>query len=84
MRAASTAYDVAQTLGWKCSLHSRRREAKKFYIAIAALTVAAVEMNFLGTNPIRALVLAGVVQEFSIPPLLLMMMAHDQQPPPHG
>jgi NRAMP (natural resistance-associated macrophage protein)-like metal ion transporter len=68
------AYDLAQTLGWKASLHSRAREAPKFYIAIGLVTAVAVVLNFLGFNPMKALVWAGVVQGFSTPPLLLLIM----------
>jgi Mn2+/Fe2+ NRAMP family transporter len=31
-------------------------------------------MNFLGFNPMKALVWSGIVQGFSVPPLLLLMM----------
>ena len=36
--------------------------------------VVAMAMNFLGFNPMKALVFSGVVQGFSTPPLLLMIM----------
>jgi Mn2+/Fe2+ NRAMP family transporter len=68
------AYDLAQTLGWKASLHARPREAPKFYIAIGVVTVISVALNFLGFNPMQALVWSGVVQGFSTPPLLLLIM----------
>ncbi len=68
------AYDLAQTFGWRHSLHARPREAVKFYAATAGLTVLAVAMNFVGINPLRALVWAGIVQGFSTPPLLLLIM----------
>lgn len=68
------AYDLAQALGWKATLHSKAREAPKFYIAIAVVTLVAVAMNFLGFNPMKALVLSGIVQGFSTPPLLLLIM----------
>jgi Mn2+/Fe2+ NRAMP family transporter len=71
---AGAAYDLAQTLGWKHSLHARPREAKGFYIVIAVITAIAIGLNFLGFNPMRALVLAGVVQGFSAPPLLVLLM----------
>jgi NRAMP (natural resistance-associated macrophage protein)-like metal ion transporter len=71
---AGAAYDLGQTLGWKCSLHSRPREAKAFYVAIAGFTAIAVGLNFLGFNPMKALVWSGVVQGFSTPPLLLLIM----------
>ena len=31
-------------------------------------------MNFLGFNPMKALVFSGIVQGFSTPPLLLLIM----------
>jgi Mn2+/Fe2+ NRAMP family transporter len=68
------AYDVAQVLGWRHSLHAKPHEAKKFYAAIIGFTVIGVTMNFLGFNPMKALVWAGVVQGFSTPPLLLLIM----------
>ena len=68
------AYDLAQALGWKATLHSKAREAPKFYVAIAVVTLVAVALNFLGFNPMKALVLSGIVQGFSTPPLLLLIM----------
>jgi Mn2+/Fe2+ NRAMP family transporter len=68
------AYDVVQGLGRHGSLHEKPSENKVFYGIIAAVTVLAVGMNFLGFNPMRALVWSGIVQGFSVPPLLLLMM----------
>jgi NRAMP (natural resistance-associated macrophage protein)-like metal ion transporter len=71
---AGAAYDLAQSFGWAASLHARPREAPQFYCIIAALTAIAVFLNFLGFNPMRALVWSGIVQGFSTPPLLLLIM----------
>ena len=68
------AYDLAQTFGWRHSLHARPRQARRFYAAIMVVTALGVAMNFAGLNPIRALVWAGIVQGFSTPPLLLLIM----------
>ena len=68
------AYDLAQTFGWKHSLHARPSEAKAFYLAIAGFTLVAMGLNFLGFNPMKALVYSGIVQGFSTPPLLLLIM----------
>jgi NRAMP (natural resistance-associated macrophage protein)-like metal ion transporter len=68
------AYDLCQVVGWKHSLHAKPSEAKKFYAAIGVFTVLAMAMNFLGFNPMKALVFSGVVQGFSTPPLLLLIM----------
>jgi NRAMP (natural resistance-associated macrophage protein)-like metal ion transporter len=68
------AYDLCQALGWMHSLHAKPAEAKKFYAAIVGFTLVAMAMNFLGFNPMKALVVSGIVQGFSTPPLLLLIM----------
>lgn len=68
------AYDLVQGLGKRGSLHDTPSSAKFFYATIFVVTVVAVMLNFFGFNPMRALVLSGIVQGFSVPPLLFMMM----------
>jgi NRAMP (natural resistance-associated macrophage protein)-like metal ion transporter len=68
------AYDLCQVLGWKHSLHAKPAEAKRFYVTIAVFTALAMGLNFLGFNPMKALVYSGIVQGFSTPPLLLLIM----------
>src|SRR5918999_4415309 len=74
------AYDLCQVMGWKHSLHAKPSEAKKFYAAIGIFTALAMSMNFLGFNPMKALVFAGIVQGFSTPPLLLLIMLMTNNP----
>ncbi len=68
------AYDVCQTTGWRNGLHYSPARAPRFYAAIVVFTLAAMGLNFLGINPMRALVIAGIVQGISTPPLLLLIM----------
>ena len=68
------AYDLVQGFGGEGSLHDRVGDARLFYAIIVAVSVLAVAMNFLGFNPMRMLVWSGIVQGFSVPPLLLLMM----------
>ena len=68
------AYDVVQGLGREGSLHDAPDENRLFYAIIAAVTLLAVGLNFLGFNPMKALIWSGIVQGFSVPPLLLLMM----------
>jgi NRAMP (natural resistance-associated macrophage protein)-like metal ion transporter len=68
------AYDLAQGLGRPSSLNAKPAEAPLFYLTIAIVTTLAVLLNFLGFNPMKALVWSGIVQGFSVPPLLLIMM----------
>jgi Mn2+/Fe2+ NRAMP family transporter len=71
---SGAAYDLCQTFGWHHSLHARPGEAKAFYAVIVLVTLVAVGLNFLGFNPMKALVWSGIVQGFSTPPLLLLIM----------
>jgi Mn2+/Fe2+ NRAMP family transporter len=68
------AYDVVQGIGRHASLHDNPEDNKLFYAIIALVTALAIALNFLGFNPMRALVWSGIVQGFSVPPLLLIMM----------
>lgn len=68
------AYDLAQAMGWRHSLHAKPGEARKFYIVTGVFTLIAVALNFLGLNPMKALVWSGIVQGFSTPPLLLLIL----------
>lgn len=68
------AYDLSQAMGWKHGLNMRPAEAKRFYMAIAVVILIAMATNFLGINPMKALVWAGIVQGFSTPPLMLLIM----------
>jgi NRAMP (natural resistance-associated macrophage protein)-like metal ion transporter len=71
---SGAAYDFAQTVGWRNSLHAPPAKAKKFYLTIAVFTFIAMGLNFFGINPMKALVFAGIVQGFSTPPLLLLIL----------
>jgi Mn2+/Fe2+ NRAMP family transporter len=68
------AYDLAQTMGWPHGLYKKPAEAKKFYVAITIISLIAMGLNFIGMNPMKALVWAGIVQGFSTPFLMLLIM----------
>ena len=53
---AGAAYDLVQSFGWRHSLHAKFREAKGFYLTIIVVTAVAAGMNFIGINPMKALV----------------------------
>jgi len=74
------AYDLCQTLGHKHGLHWKPAEAKMFYGAIVGVTLIGIAMNFLGVNPIKALVYAGIVQGVSTPFLTLIIMFISRNP----
>jgi Mn2+/Fe2+ NRAMP family transporter len=71
---SGAAYDLCQTVGWEYGLSRKPAEAKRFYLATALFTLLAAAMNFLGVDPIRALIIAAIVQGFSTPPLMLLIL----------
>lgn len=70
----SAAYAIAEALGWKHGLDEKPRRAKLFYGVIAASTLVGMLINFLGINPIKALVSTAVINGFLAPPILVVVM----------
>ena len=68
------AYDLSQSIGWKYGLHSPPGEVRRFSLSIAVFTALAVGLNFIGFNPMKALVWSSVVQGISTPFLMLLIM----------
>jgi NRAMP (natural resistance-associated macrophage protein)-like metal ion transporter len=68
------AYDLCQSLGWKYGLHYPPKEVKRFNISIAAFTALGMGLNFIGINPMKALVWSSVVQGISTPFLMTVIM----------
>jgi NRAMP (natural resistance-associated macrophage protein)-like metal ion transporter len=72
--AGSAAYGVAETFGWREGLYRPVGHARGFYGVIALATLVGVALNFLGINPIRALVYAGALNGIAIVPLLTLIL----------
>jgi len=70
----SSAYAVAETFGWECSLDDKPKQAKQFYAVIAGSTLVGLLINLLGLNPIAALFWTAVINGLISPPLLIVIM----------
>jgi NRAMP (natural resistance-associated macrophage protein)-like metal ion transporter len=70
----SGAYAVAEAFGWKCGLDEKPGRAKEFYLVMGASTVAAMAINFLGIDAMKALFWTAVINGFLAPPLLVVVM----------
>jgi Mn2+/Fe2+ NRAMP family transporter len=55
-------------------LGRKPREAKAFYAVIAVATAIGIALNFIGLDPIRALVWAAVVNGVIAVPMMVVMM----------
>jgi Mn2+/Fe2+ NRAMP family transporter len=72
--AGSVAYAVAETLGRPASLDKKPLNARVFYGAIAATTLAGALLQSVGVNPVQALYWSAVVNGVLAAPLMALMM----------
>jgi NRAMP (natural resistance-associated macrophage protein)-like metal ion transporter len=70
----SAAYGVAEAFGWRSGLDEKPTRAPQFYVVIVAATLVGMAINFLGINPITALVLSAVLNGLIAAPLLVLVM----------
>ena len=79
--ASSSAYALSDTFGWKQGLSKKFKQAKAFYIIIIISGLIGLAMNFIGINPIKALVYASVINGVASVPILFVIMkiANDKQ-----
>jgi NRAMP (natural resistance-associated macrophage protein)-like metal ion transporter len=72
--AGSAAYAVAETFRWKHGLDLKPHQARGFYAIVALATAGGVVLNFVGIDPIRALVWAAVINGVAAVPIMAVMM----------
>jgi NRAMP (natural resistance-associated macrophage protein)-like metal ion transporter len=79
--AGSSAYALSDVFGWKEGLNKKFKQAKAFYLVIAASTIIGLLINFSSINPIKALVYAAVINGIIAVPILVAVMkiANDKQ-----
>ncbi|MDQ6793461.1 MAG: divalent metal cation transporter, partial [Chloroflexota bacterium] len=70
----SAAYGVAEAFGWRSGLDEKPTRAPLFYVVIVAATLVGMAINFVGINPITALVLSAVLNGLVAAPLLVLVM----------
>ena len=70
----SAAYGVSEAFGWRSGLDRKPTWAPQFYAVIIAATIVGIGINFVGINPITALVLSAVLNGIIAAPLLVLVM----------
>jgi Mn2+/Fe2+ NRAMP family transporter len=70
----SSAYAMAEALGWRHGLSEKPRRAKLFYAMIVVPTLVGMCINFVGINPIKALFWSAVINGVIAPPILVVVM----------
>lgn len=71
--AGSSSYAISEAIGWREGLYRRFRRAMSFYVVIILATLAGLAINFLGIDPIKALVFTAVFNGVAAVPLLFMI-----------
>ena len=72
--AGSSAYALSEEFGWKEGLSKKFKQAKGFYLIIAASTIVGLWVNFADVDPIKALIYAAVINGIIAVPLLVAIM----------
>ena len=70
----SAAYAVKEFVGFKGALADKPWYRPTFYGIMAASTVAAVALNLIGINPIRALFVTAMINGVVAPPLMVLIV----------
>jgi NRAMP (natural resistance-associated macrophage protein)-like metal ion transporter len=73
--SGSIGYAVGEAFRWPTGLDYRPYQARRFYAVIAVATLAGTCMNFVGIDPIRALIGAALINGLLSVPLLFLLMA---------
>jgi len=71
--AGSAAYALSEALGWKYGLDKKLKDAPGFYAIIIVATLIGLSLNFLGVNPIKALIYTAVMNGIVCVPLLFII-----------
>lgn len=71
--AGSSSYAICEAFGVKEGLHRKFKRATGFYIVIILATAAGLAMNFIGIDPMDALVSTAVFNGIASIPLLIMI-----------
>lgn len=72
--AGSSAYALADGFGWKQGLSKKFRQAKAFYLSIAASTGIGLLINFVQISPITALIYAAIINGVVSVPVLFAIL----------
>lgn len=70
----SASYALSESFGWKHGLHKKLRQAKAFYGIIILSTLIGLGANFIGLDPIKALIYSAVANGLVAPVILVLIL----------
>ncbi|MFA6306758.1 MAG: divalent metal cation transporter [Patescibacteria group bacterium] len=71
--SASASYAVSEAFNWNEGLNLKFKKAHGFYGVITAATVIGLMINYIGINPIKALIFTAVINGVVSVPLLFLI-----------
>ncbi len=72
--AGSTSYAVSESFGWKHGLYRKLKEAYAFYGVIIVSIVIGIILNFIGLDPIKALIYSAVANALVAPFIIVFII----------
>ncbi|MDB5761747.1 MAG: divalent metal cation transporter [Herminiimonas sp.] len=82
--AGSVGYVIGEAFKWPTGLDHKPYKAKRFYAVIAISTLLGTALDFIGVDPIKALVWSAVINGLISVPLLCMLMLIARNPKAMG
>jgi NRAMP (natural resistance-associated macrophage protein)-like metal ion transporter len=73
--AGSASYALAESLGWKQGLYRKFKKAQAFYWVIIVSMGIGLILNFVGLDPIKALIYSAVLNGI-VAPVILVLIVH--------
>jgi len=71
--AGSSSYALSETFHWREGLFRRFKQAREFYFVIIFGTLAGLTFNFIGFDPIKALIFTAVFNGLAAVPLIFVI-----------
>lgn len=72
--SGSLSYIFCETFDWKEGLDNKFHEARPFYMIIAVSLIAGLSMNYLGINPVKALIYSAILYGLTAPVLIAIIL----------
>jgi len=72
--AGSASYAISESFGWKEGLYRKIKEATAFYGVIILAMALGIVFNFIGLDPIRALIYAAILNGIISPVILFFIV----------
>ncbi|MET3499917.1 NRAMP (natural resistance-associated macrophage protein)-like metal ion transporter [Mucilaginibacter rubeus] len=78
--SGSVGYAACEAFNWKAGLNLKLKKARSFYAVICVATLIGLLINYIGIDPVKALVYAAVLNGIAAVPLLFLIARISSNP----